>query len=186
MHIPRLVCMPVRVVELVVAVFLALYNLLVSSPSPSLSLTHSCIQHTLCSRARDTCSTGNSQECKFNISNINIKTPAHAPARSHNRGPRDAWYWSQDTRARRPESPDTDTPQEVKRSNRQEVRGPQKQARRRRNLLKLSARYLQVRRPARPASPSLAPPRALQTLHAYACRCGLLGARPARWEPASG
>ena len=134
-------------------------------------------------RARDTCSAGNSQECKFNTYIIiKYKTPGRTTAR----GPRDAWYWSQDTRARRPESPDTDTPQEVKSSNRQEVRGPQKQARRRRNLLKLSARYLQVRRPARPASPSLAPPRALQTLHAYACRCGLLGARPARWEPASG
>ena len=71
-------------------------------------------------RARDTCSAGNSQECKFNTYIIiKYKTPGRTTAR----GPRDAWYWSQDTRARRPESLRTQTRtaggQEVKSSGSQ-------------------------------------------------------------------
>jgi hypothetical protein len=58
-------------------------------------------------------------------------------------------------------------------------------------FVKLAGRQVQARRPARPASRSLAPYRALLALPTCACRYGLLGARlacwePACWEPASG
>ena len=89
-------------------------------------------------------------------------------------------------RSRRPAERDL---RMCKRPNRraQEVRGPRRHARRpRRFANQARGRYLQARRPVRPAAQSSAPPQALLALHACACRCGLLGARPACWEPASG
>ena len=66
-----------------------------------------------------------------------------------------------------------------------EVRVPTRRALRPRSFVSVHSAVRRLRA-RRPASLRFAPSRAVLALYAYACRRGLLGARRAGWEPASG